>query len=55
MGGLNFVFDGPPRPKGARFVEVETDDGRSVNVGEWIERKDGLWSLRIVSTDLDKI
>ena len=42
---INILFDGPP----SRFVEVETDDGESINVGEWIERNDGLWSLRITS------
>ena len=44
---INIIFDGPPGPDGAQFVEVETDDGKSINVGEWIERDDGLWALRI--------
>lgn len=44
---LNFVFDGPPGPEGSRFVEVETPDGRSVNAGEWAERADGFWELRV--------
>jgi len=44
---LNVIFDGPPGPTAGRFVEVETDDGRSVRAGEWIKRDDGLWSLRI--------
>ncbi len=44
---INVVFDGPPSATSGRFVEVETDDGRSIRVGEWIERGDGLWSLRI--------
>jgi len=38
------VFDGPPGPD-CGFVEVETPDGRSVRVGEWRERPDGLWAL----------
>lgn len=44
---VNVVFDGPPGPNPPHFVEVETDDGRSVRVGEWIERDDGMWALRI--------
>lgn len=44
---INVVFDGPPGPEAGRFVEVETDDGRSINAGNWSERPDGLWSLRI--------
>jgi hypothetical protein len=45
---INIIFDGPPSHDAGRFVEVETDDGRSVNVGEWKERPDGLWALRII-------
>ena len=44
---INIIFDGPPSHESGRFVEVETDDGRSIRVGEWIERPDGLWALRI--------
>jgi len=41
------IFDGPPGPKSGRFVKVETDDGKSINAGQWIEREDGYWALRI--------
>jgi hypothetical protein len=44
---LHIVFDGPPGPEAGRFVECETPDGRSINAGEWHERGDGLWELRI--------
>jgi len=44
---VNILFDGPPGPESGRFVEVETDDGKSIRLGEWIEREDGLWALRI--------
>lgn len=44
---LDIVFDGPPGPEAGRFVEVETTDGRSVRVGEWRERDDKFWVLRI--------
>jgi hypothetical protein len=30
-----------------RFVEVEDEAGRSVDVGDWIERDGGYWALRI--------
>lgn len=41
------VFDGPPSPEAGRFVEVETDDGKSINIGQWSLRDDGFWQLRI--------
>ncbi|MCP4393646.1 MAG: hypothetical protein GY804_05190 [Alphaproteobacteria bacterium] len=44
---INIIFDGPPSHKSGRFVEVETDDGKSINSGTWAERDDGLWTLRI--------
>jgi hypothetical protein len=44
---LRIVFDGPPGPESGRFVECETPDGKSVNAGEWHERSDGLWELRL--------
>ena len=47
MTAINIIFDGPPGPVCGRFVEVETDDGRSINAGEWIDRGDGMWALRI--------
>lgn len=50
---INIVFDGPPGPESGRFVEVETDDGASILCGEWIERLDGFWALRI--TDFPKV
>ena len=46
---LHIVFDGPPSHESGRFVECETSDGRSINAGEWHERPDGLWELRIPS------
>ena len=46
---INIIFDGPPGHTPGRFVEVETDDGKSIHIGEWIERNDGCWALRITS------
>lgn len=47
LEAFQVVFDGPPGPEGGRFVEVEDAKGRSVNVGEWVERGDGTWALNI--------
>ncbi len=46
---INIIFDGPPSHRSGRFVEVETDDGESINAGDWIKRDDGLWALRIIA------
>jgi hypothetical protein len=48
---VDIVFDGPPGPDAPRFVEVEDEWGRSIRYGEWIERDDGAWALRIPSAD----
>ena len=49
---INIIFDGPPGHDSPRFVEVETDDGKSISIGEWIQ--DGnYWKLRIA--ELPKI
>ena len=48
---LNIIFDGPPGHDAGRFVEVETDDGRGVGAGTWIERANGMWALRITADD----
>lgn len=44
---IDIVFDGPPWPEAGRFVEVEDQDGKSISIGEWVERPDGFWALRI--------
>jgi hypothetical protein len=45
MRYLDIVFEG--EIPNARFIETERN-GKSCKVGEWIERDDGLWALRIV-------
>lgn len=52
---IDIVFDGPPSHESGRFVEVETNSGQSVKIGEWIDRGDGYWALRIHSTNIDDI
>ena len=44
---IDIVLDGPPGPSSGRFVEVEDEAGRSIDVGKWVERPDGYWALRI--------
>jgi hypothetical protein len=44
---IDIVFDGPPSHESGRFVEVEDQSGKSINIGKWIDRKDGYWALRI--------
>ncbi len=44
---IDVVFDGPPSHEPGRFVEVENEAGASVKAGEWIDRGDGYWALRI--------
>jgi hypothetical protein len=43
---IDVVFDGPPGPEPPRFIEVEDEQGRSINFGEWLRRSDGYWVLR---------
>jgi hypothetical protein len=49
---IDIVFDGPPGPEAGRFVEVEDCFGKSVKAGEWVERPDGNWALRLREKDL---
>ena len=44
---INVVFDRGPGPWPQQLIDVEDDQGRSVTAGEWIERDDGTWALRI--------
>ena len=47
---VDIVLDGPPNHEPGRFVEVEDMSGAGVRVGEWIDRGNGYWALRISST-----
>ena len=49
---VDIVFDGPPSHESGRFVEVEDMSGAGVRVGEWIDRGNGYWALRIPTTTL---
>lgn len=52
---IDIVFDGPPSHESGRFVEVEDNTGKSIGVGEWIDRGNGFWALRIQDTDIGDI
>jgi hypothetical protein len=55
MGEIRIVFDGPPAHESGRFVEVEDTEGQGLDAGEWHERDDGLWELRIEGVDLEVV
>ena len=44
---VDVVFDGVSSQNSV-FVEVETLDGAGVRAGEWMERDDGYWVLRML-------
>lgn len=44
---IDVLFDGPPSHESGRFVEVEDSQRRGIRAGEWVERDDGYWVLRI--------
>ena len=47
---VDIVFDGPPSRESGRFIEVENMSGASVGIGEWVDRGNGYWALRIPTT-----
>jgi hypothetical protein len=47
MDYIDIVFNGPPSPEGPIFVETEDSRGKSITFGEWSQRPDGYWALRI--------
>ena len=54
-GYVDIVFDGPPDPEAGRFVEVENADGSGVKLGNWVERGDGHWALRVTREDIEEV
>ena len=44
---IDIVFDGPPNLSGPRFIEAQNPERQSIDAGEWIERDDEFWVLRI--------
>jgi len=52
---IDIVFDGPPAPESGRFIEVEDASGASISVGQWVQRPDGYWALRIERAELGPV
>lgn len=52
---VDVVFDGPPDHEAGRFVEVEQADGSGVKLGNWVQRDDGYWALRITREDVERV
>ncbi len=46
---VDLVFTGPPGPDPSTcgFIEAEDAAGKSIKLGEWLERDDGRWVLRV--------
>lgn len=44
---LDFVFTGPPDHTMPQLIEVEDEQGKSVQVGTWLQREDKAWVLRL--------
>lgn len=44
---FDVVFEDGPGPVTGRFVEVEDSRQKSIGVGEWVNRPNGMWALRI--------
>lgn len=50
MKYFDLVFDVSPSSPENQFIEAEDDAGKSFNVGEWSERANGTWQLRVFPT-----
>ncbi|AEQ20955.1 hypothetical protein E3_0420 [Rhodococcus phage E3] len=51
---IDIVFDGPPTHESGRFIEVEDETGASISFGEWVDRGDGTWALRIAGSEAER-
>ena len=50
---IHIVFDSPQGPGPVRGVEIENGNGKSINVGKWEKRDDGMWMLTIEVANLE--
>jgi hypothetical protein len=55
-GHIDFVVTegGRPGPT-STFIELEDAAGHAAEVGEWVERREGEWALRIPYAGLEQI
>ena len=44
---VDVVFDGPPGPEAPASSKWKTSRGAPSSTGEWVQRSDGSWALRI--------
>jgi len=49
---IEILFDGPPSPEQKSLADVNAPSGASMDIGEWIDKGDGLWALRITPADI---
>ncbi len=49
---VDIVFDDGPGPETGRFIECENSQGSGIKLGEWHERDDGFWVLRIPKSQI---
>ncbi len=58
MKAINIILDESKQESGESpdvlFVEIETDEGCSIGIGERIIRDDGLVSIRITAIDIEQ-
>lgn len=50
MALREIVFDGPPTFE-LHLLEIPNGDGEPVRLGEWVDRGDGTWALRLEVPD----
>jgi len=51
---IRILFDGPPGPVSGHFVEVENEEGESIDAGTWTD-EDGIWVLTIPAPTNDEL
>ncbi len=49
---IDIVFTKEPGHDHAELVEVEDDLGRGIRFGNWVQRPDGYWVIRITPEDV---
>lgn len=55
MSTICVIFDGPPGPESGRFVEVETEEGNGISIGQWVQYPKGLWVLKIGADEINNL
>lgn len=52
---VDIVFTSFPAPSGCEFVEVEDRMGKAIRLGEWVDRGDGTFALRITEQAFNEL